>query len=138
MPEIEGSDHCPVWGFFPVDVDTDTQVALPEICTHFWSQCLKRQLKLSDFVGTSVVTKQDENQHIATAEKRFNRPIVDRMQPRKKKKLTQLTLGMCFAYNVCHNDASNIVCCRCHRLPLSFQLTRLYSPISELSNLHIP
>ncbi|KAL5968473.1 DNA apurinic or apyrimidinic site endonuclease 2 [Taenia solium] len=50
MPEIEGSDHCPVWAILPLTLPINTNSPLPSSCSHFWPQCQKRQLLLLSFL----------------------------------------------------------------------------------------
>nr|CDS28239.1 DNA (apurinic or apyrimidinic site) lyase [Hymenolepis microstoma] len=50
MQYIEGSDHCPVWAKLPLNINTNESGSLPSLCSHFWPQCQKRQLSLSEFV----------------------------------------------------------------------------------------
>ncbi|VDD79561.1 unnamed protein product [Mesocestoides corti] len=59
MPEVEGSDHCPVWALLPVTVPTG-RTSLPPLCTHFWPQCQKRQLQLSSFLKSVALEKKTQ------------------------------------------------------------------------------
>lgn len=50
MPHIKGSDHCPVWAKVPLSISANEAGSLPPLCSHFWPQCQKRQLTLSQFL----------------------------------------------------------------------------------------
>ncbi|VDL61625.1 unnamed protein product [Hymenolepis diminuta] len=50
MPHIKGSDHCPVWARVPLSISANEAGSLPPLCSHFWPQCQKRQLNLSQFL----------------------------------------------------------------------------------------
>ncbi|VDK23999.1 unnamed protein product [Taenia asiatica] len=56
MPEVEGSDHCPVWAILPLTLPINNNSPLPSSCSHFWPQCQKRQLLLLSFLKKNEET----------------------------------------------------------------------------------
>ncbi|KAL5110623.1 hypothetical protein TcWFU_007185 [Taenia crassiceps] len=56
MPEVKGSDHCPVWALLPLTLSINTNSPLPPSCSHFWPQCQKRQLLLLSFLRKNEKT----------------------------------------------------------------------------------
>lgn len=85
MPEVEGSDHCPVWALLPLTLPINANSPLPPLCSHFWPQCQKRQLFLFSFL--KKVEKTDVFTGV-TVGGRYN-PLSD-VPKRKKLKQTRL------------------------------------------------
>lgn len=81
MPEVEGSDHCPVWAVLPLTLPANANLPLPPLCSHFWPQCQKRQLLLLSFL------KKDEETGVfieVTVDGRVN-PLSDAHKCRRLK-----------------------------------------------------
>ncbi|EUB64184.1 DNA-(apurinic or apyrimidinic site) lyase [Echinococcus granulosus] len=98
MPEVEGSDHCPVWAVLPLTLPANANLPLPPLCSHFWPQCQKRQLLLLSFL------KKDEETGVfieVTVDGRVN-PLSD---AHKCRRLKQTRLDFC------HGEP-----CVCHRV----------------------
>lgn len=48
MPEVEGSDHCPVWGHLGFNIQPSARC--PPLCTHYMPEFAGKQQKLSRFL----------------------------------------------------------------------------------------